>query len=86
LGLNRKKTLQLIDALAVDLYSKRAYRVPLLIPVLDSQLAGHRSHKPDDIGCRYFPTDPRLPPQPPSITAKLRRYQIILLSDRGTRA
>jgi len=39
-----------------------------LIPVLGSQPAGDRIHKPA-VGCHYFPPGPRLPPQPPSITA-----------------
>jgi len=44
-------------------YSITECRVPELIPVLGSQPAGDVSHKPDGIGCHYFPSGLQLPPQ-----------------------
>ena len=44
-------------------YSITERRVPELIPVLGSQLAGDVSHNPA-VGCHYFPPGPQLPPQP----------------------
>jgi len=48
-------------------HTRNERRVPELIPVLGSQPAGDRSHKP---GGRlpYIPLGPQLPPQPPGIT------------------
>jgi len=45
-------------------YSITERRVPELIPVLGSQPAGDVNHKPDGIGCRYFPPGQQLPQQP----------------------
>ena len=39
-------------------------RVPELIPILGSQPAGDVNHKPDGIGCHYFPPGLQLPSQP----------------------
>jgi len=50
-------------------YWKRAYRVPELIR--SSAVSPQVTEVTEDpaVGCHYFPPDPRLPPQPPNITA-----------------
>ena len=60
------------------------YRVPELIPVLGSQPAGDRSHKPGGrlplLSTRPTVTSPAAEHASPP----LGRYQVILLGDRGT--
>jgi len=46
-----------------NVQTKAERRVPELIPVLGSQLAGDVSHKPGG-GCHYFPPGLQLPSQP----------------------
>ena len=59
-------------------HTRNERRVLELIPVLGSQPAGDRSPKPG-VGCHCFPPGPRLPPQPPSITAPLADTKLYCL-------
>ena len=51
-------------------HARNERRVPELIPVLGSQPAQVTEAINSAVGCHYFPPDPRLPPQPSSITAR----------------